>query len=130
MNTLFDFVTHVNGLGYLLAIAFLGGFVIFLEILKPKPFVKFMASVSEDLNFMREKGLNAQFMKNVATAPFIFLVYLASIPLMFAQALGLGMVRGVSAVTSVGWSPIEAYFTGKKKKVKGKSESQNVESGK
>lgn len=38
MHTLFDFISSVNGIEYALALLFMFGFVIFGEILKPKPF--------------------------------------------------------------------------------------------
>ena len=38
MNTLYDFVTHVKGIEYLLSVTFIAGYVLFWETLKAKPF--------------------------------------------------------------------------------------------
>jgi hypothetical protein len=118
MHTLFDFVTRVNGVQYLLAFLFIFGVIIFFEIMKPRPFKGLAASVSEDAQFIKAQGKegNVQLLKNMAMAPVYLVVYLAAVPVLFLK----GMAEPVGALTSAGWSPVRAYFTGARKAKKAK----------
>jgi len=118
MHTLFDFVTKVNGMQYLLSILFIAGLIVLFEVMKPQPFKKLAASVAEDAQFIKSQGKenNVQLLKNLAMSPVYILFYLVSVPVLFVK----GMAEPVGAVTSAGWSPVRAYFTGSKKAKKAK----------
>ena len=55
MNTLFDFTTHIKGVEYILAVLFIAGYILYWEVLKPKPFSSLKKAAQEDLEF-RERG--------------------------------------------------------------------------
>ncbi len=122
MNTYFDFITHVKGIEYLVAIASIVGFIVLWEVLKPKPFSKMVHSAKEDLSYMKESG-SRQTLRNVGKlvgAPFIGLAYVISLPIAFVGALLFAAVNGllnyVGQTTSFDWRPMEAYLGGKKRK--------------
>ncbi len=120
MHTLFDFISSVNAVQYGLSLLFILGYIIFNEILKPRPFEGLVESVVEDVRFIRTGGKMRPLMKKVAVAPVYLAVYLASLPLLFLQGLAVLSGRGIASLTSAGWSPVRAYFTGRKKVKKGK----------
>jgi hypothetical protein len=126
MNTLFDYITHVNGLTYILALASIAGFVVFLELFKSKPFAEILESAREDYRFIKELGAKGHknFMKKAIKAPFIAMAYLISIPFLFMRGLGQAAGEIASTVAQPGWSPVRAYFTGKSK---GKKASEQPE---
>ena len=113
MHTLFDFVTRVNGIQYLLALFFVLGVIVFFEIMKPRPFKGLAALAAEDAQFLKTlwKERDFQLLKNLAMAPVYLVIYLAAVPLLFLK----GMAEPVGAMTSAGWSPVRAYFTGARK---------------
>ncbi len=124
MYTMVDFVTHVKGVEYILAILFIGGFLVLWEVLKPAPFKTVIAVGSEDLEHIRQTGYGnvLKTAGKLAAAPFIGLAYLAMLPIGFAVALALGILQGVGSIlnrlgmsVSFDWRPMEAYFTGKKR---------------
>lgn len=117
MNTLFDFISHVNGLTYILALASIAGFVVFLELFKSKPFAEFLESAMADYRFMKELGLKGHkdLLKKMLKAPFIAVVYLVSLPVLFMRGLGQAAGEIASTVAHPGWSPVRAYFTGRNK---------------
>ena len=126
MHTLVDFITRVKGIEYLLSLMFIGGFLLFWEILKPRPFATVAQVGKEDLEHLRQNGYRdtMKFVGKIATAPFIGLAYIVMLPVGFffvllSEAVNL-MVKGVSTLlgkdVSFEWRPMEAYFTGKKKK--------------
>lgn len=121
MHTLFDFITHIKIIEYLIALSFIAGFIIFLEVLKPHPFRGLIENGKDDLDFVREGGMK-NFMRSIGkmiSAPFIGLAYVVALPVAFVVALfstalgGLAGAFGKSA--SFGWRPAEAYLGGKKK---------------
>ncbi len=127
MFTMVDFVTHVKGIEYILSITAIAGFLIFWEVLKPKPFKTVVDTGKDDLGHIEQTGGMKGIMKSVgkiATAPFVGLAYIVMLPVGFFAALGVGVVNlamktaasmaGKSA--SFEWRPMEAYFAGKKKK--------------
>ncbi len=124
MHTMVDFVTHVKGVEYILAILFIGGFLVLWEVLKPAPFRTVIATGREDLEHIRQTGYGNVFKTagKLAAAPFIGLAYLAMLPIGFAVALALGILQGAGSLlnklgmsASFDWRPMEAYFTGKKR---------------
>ena len=134
MKTLFDFITHVKGVEYIIAILFIGAFILFWEILKPKPFQKLVENGRDDLDHMKQRGVG-DFIKSLgklAAAPFIGLAYVIFLPIGFVAALSLALLKGIAGLAganaSFGWRPAEAYLGGKKKS-KNKSEKTDTESG-
>ncbi len=132
MYTQFDFITQVKGVEYLLSISFIAGFVLFWEVLKPKPFRTVTNTGKEDMEYVRRSGGFGYVLKTagkVAAAPFIGLAYVVMLPVMFFSALAVSTVnaglKGVSGILSLAgksvsfeWRPMEAYLTGKKRKQK------------
>ena len=127
MFTLVDFITHVKGVEYLLSLAAIAGFLIFWEVLKPKPFKTVVDTGKDDLGYIEQTGGMKGIMKSVgkiATAPFIGLAYIVMLPVGFFAALGIGAVnlamKGVASFAGKSatfeWRPMEAYLAGKKKK--------------
>jgi hypothetical protein len=126
MNTLVDFITHVKGIEYVLSLLFIAGFLLFWEILKPRPFASVVSAGKDDLEHIKQNGYR-ETMKSagkIVAAPFIGLVYVVMLPVGFffvllSEAVNL-LVNGISRVlgkdVSFEWNPVEAYFTGKKRK--------------
>jgi len=132
MFTMFDFVTKANGLAYLLALGFVAGFIIYWEVMKPRPFRALMESFMEDVRFMKERGMtkNMQLVKNVALAPVVAAMYFAALPLMFAQGMAETAREVAGAMAAAGWNPVEAYLAGKRNAKKRPAESAKKEEGK
>ncbi len=122
MHTLFDFISNVNAVQYGIALLSIVGFILFSEVLKANPFEGLRESVAEDVRFIKtqDKGTRLQLIKNVAMAPFYFLSYLVSVPVLFVQGMAEPIGRGFGAVTTGGWSPVRAYFAGRRKTNKSK----------
>lgn len=120
MHTLFDFMTHIKGVEYLIAISAILGFIVFWEVLKPRPFRSLADSAREDMRHIKNTGYGdtLRSVGKIAAAPFIGLAYVALLPLSFVAALGIAALnvvgRLLGANASFGWRPVEAYFTGKK----------------
>ena len=121
MHTLFDFISNVNTVQYGLSLLFIIGYIIFNEILKPRPFDGLVEAIVEDVKFISDGGKMRPLMKKVAVAPVYTVIYLASLPLLFLQGIAVLSGRGIASLTSAGWSPVRAYFTGRKKVKKGKN---------
>jgi hypothetical protein len=126
MNTLFDFLTHVKTVEYLIAILSIAGFILYWEVLKPKPFRTLKASVADDLAFVKKRGYKTT-LKSIGSlmaAPFVGLPYVVILPFAFMAGLFREAVSGtlnlVRAGTSFEWSPVRAYFSGRRKGKKGK----------
>ncbi len=126
MHTLVDFITHVKGIEYVLSIMFIGGFLLFWEILKPRPFATVVSAGKEDLDHIKQSGETMKYVGKIAAAPFIGLAYIIMLPIGFffvvlSEGVNL-LVKGVSTLlgrdVSFEWRPMEAYFTGRKKKQK------------
>ncbi len=124
MYTLFDFMTHVKGIEYLVSIASIAVFMVFWEVLKPRPFSTVVSAGKEDLTHLRQSGETMKYIGKIAAAPFIGLLYIVMLPVGFFFVLlseGVNLVvKGVSTLlgkdVSFDWRPMEAYFTGKKRK--------------
>jgi hypothetical protein len=114
MHTLFDFISDVNAVQYGIALLSVIGFVLLSEVLKARPFEGLKESVKDDILFLKtqDKVTRLQLVKNAAMAPFYFLTYLVSLPLLFVQGISEPLGRGIGAVT---WSPVRAYFAGRGK---------------
>jgi hypothetical protein len=117
MHTLFDFISSVNGIEYALAILFMFGFVIFGEILKPKPFEGLVKAVAEDISFIKaqQKGKVSQSLRSVALAPLYGVLYLVAVPVLFIHGIAVLVSKVIVATTALGWSPMQAYFTSRKR---------------
>lgn len=129
MYTLVDFITHVKGIEYLLSISAIAGFLVFWEILKPKPFRTVVNTGKDDLSYIEQSGGFRHILKfagKIATAPFIGLAYIVMLPIGFFLALAAAIVnlgaKGAAALlgksATFEWRPMEAYLSGKKKKEK------------
>ncbi len=128
MYTLVDFITRIKGVEYIVSLLAIGGFLLFWEALKAKPFRTVIAVGREDLEYIQQTGYG-DVMKNVgkiAAAPFIGLAYLVMIPVGLAAALSVGginlILKGMNGLLgligtsmSFEWRPMEAYFSGKKR---------------
>lgn len=135
MHTLIDFTTHVKGVEYVISVLAIAGYILYAEILKPKPFKTLAKSTGEDLEYLRKTGFRGTMrtLGRVAAAPFIGLAYVIALPFIFAYTLGaellgmaaegiekaLGMAGGSA---SFGWRPMEAYLGGRKEKKNRKKE--------
>jgi len=121
MNTLFDFLTYIKGVEYVLAISAIVIFMLYWEVLKPKPFKTMVEKGKDDLGYIRETGYRATFktLGKVVAAPFIGLAYVIALPFWFAYALVSAIVNGMISLLGreavFGWRPTEAYLAGKKK---------------
>ncbi len=132
MNTLFDFMTHVKGVEYIIAVSAIAGYIIYWEVLKHRPFKTLIHSGKEDLEFIKKTGYKdtLRTMGKVAAAPFIGLAYVIALPFSFMFALSTVAINSVLSLAgrsaSFGWRPTEAYLAGKKK---GKKEETEIEKG-
>lgn len=120
-HTLFDFITHIKGVEYIISVTFIAGYMIFWEALKPKPFHTAITAGREDLKHVTDMGREQTLRSigRIAAAPFIGLAYVVALPFSFAIALGSALLGGAATLAgkeaSFGWSPVAAYLTGKKK---------------
>jgi Zn-dependent protease len=112
MHTLFDYISNVYAIQYGLALLFIVGFIIFHELLKPRPFAGLVRASADDAAYIRHQGRGPalRLLKSIALGPFYALVYVAAIPVLFVHAVAVLLSRVVIASTSVGWSPVQAYF--------------------
>lgn len=137
MHTLVDFLTHVKGVEYVISVLAIAGFILFLEVLKPRPFRTLAENVREDAAFLRDMGPRAALRSvgRFVAAPLIGLLYVLSLPFLFAFTFarelsglaseGLGKVFGLAGRSaSFGWRPTEAYLGGKKDRKEKAEESE------
>jgi hypothetical protein len=140
MHTLTDFMTHVKGIEYLISVLAITGFILYVEVLKPRPFKTLAKATSEDLDYLRQTGRrnNLTTLKRLAAAPFIGLAYVVSLPFIFAFALcgellgmaaeGLDRAFGMAGKSlSFGWRPMEAYLGGRKARKARKEKAEEQE---
>ena len=122
MHTLFDFITHIKIVEYLVSLMFIAGFMIFWEALKPKPFRTVINTSKEDIAYIKEGGKQNMYrtMARIVSAPFIGLAYVVAVPFVFAYAIfsavAAGLLNLVGREAAFGWRPSEAYLAGRKKK--------------
>lgn len=143
MYTLFDFITQVKGAEYLIAVSAIGLFILFWEVLKPRPFKSMVETAREDLSSIGQSGGYSGVFRtagHVVAAPFIGLAYIVALPFVFLFALNLVLLEGIARAidvtavwmarmivantyalakamnvsTSFSWRPQEAYFLGRK----------------
>jgi hypothetical protein len=135
MHTLYDFLTYVKGVEYLLAVAFIGLYLLYWEALKPKPFRTLAHSGKEEMAHIRQTGYGntLRTVGKVAAAPFIGLAYIVMLPFSFAIALAMAVGSALSKLAgpsvSFGWRPVEAYLAGKNKKKRKKEQKKETETG-
>ncbi len=122
MNTLFDYLTHVKGIEYILALLFLAGYILFAELLKPTPFKTIRETTKENVEFVGKTGYKSilKTVSRTVAAPFIGLAYVAALPFVFMFAIGTAALHGIVGMAhrsiSFGWRPMEAYLSGRKKR--------------
>ncbi len=135
MNTLVDFITHIKSVEYLIAIASIGAFIIFWELLEPEPFGGLRKALKEDVAYLRRIGVRGvlKTVGKIVAAPFIGLAYVVMLPVGFFFAImytaigGLLNLAGVSS--TLRWRPMEAYFAGRRtKKEKREEKPEKAES--
>ncbi|MBI4690997.1 MAG: hypothetical protein HY754_12160 [Nitrospirae bacterium] len=118
MHTLFDFLTYVKGIEYIIAVLFIVGYILYWELLKPRPFKSLVHTAKDDLAHIKRTG-TMQTVRKIATAPFIGLAYIVALPFVFMFTLGTTVINGILGLAgreaSFGWRPTEAYLAGKKK---------------
>jgi len=129
MNTLYDYLTHVKGVEYIISVMFIAVYILYAEVLKPKPFATLKEAGKEDLDFIRSnKPSTIATLKKIIAAPFIGLGYVVMLPFAFAYAIGTAALNGVMGLVgssaSFGWRPTEAYLAGKKKKKEEKKQNE------
>ena len=131
MHTLYDFMTHIKGVEYILALLFIAGYILYSEVLKPKPFKTMINTGKDDLDYIKETGYRntLKVIGKIAAAPFIGIAYVVMLPFAFFAALGSAAVNGVmnlvGKIAVFGWRPTEAYLTGRKKKEEQKKKEAN-----
>jgi hypothetical protein len=145
MHTLFDFITQVKGAEYLIAVSAVGLFLLFWEVLKPRPFKSMVDTAKGDITQIGQSGGFAGVMRtagHVAAAPFIGLAYVVSLPFVFVYAVGEVLLQGTARAITAGaewvartlvlgaqavarivyvspafsWRPQEAYLLGRKRR--------------
>jgi len=91
MNTLFDFMTHIKSVEYLLAIGFIALFILLWEALSARPFGMAIAAGREDLRFIRGAGARGAMrtLGHMAETPFIGLAYIAMAPVAFLYGVAM-----------------------------------------
>ena len=130
MYTLFDFMTHIKNVEYLLALMFIAGYILFSEVLKPKPFATVKSNGRDDLEYARKVGYRGIFktVGKIAAAPFIGIAYVVMLPFAFVAALGTevgGRVMSLAGRSAdFAWRPTAAYLTGKKTKKDSKKQEE------
>ncbi len=135
MYTLVDFITHVKGIEYIMSLLAIGGFLLFWEALKPKPFKTVVETGKDDLGYIEQAGGARHILKSVgkiAAAPFIGLAYVVMLPVGFFAALAIGVVnlamKGIASIAGKSmtfeWRPVEAYLAGRKKKERTSTKSE------
>ena len=132
MNTLVDFITQNKGLEYLLAIAFMAGYALFVEFLRPKPFSGLVSSLREDAEHIRGSGREnvKRLMKNMLVAPFVAVAYIAALTFYMMVGISLkaeGVVSEFLGGGSMAWRPLESYLTGRARKRGSKRVTKNKE---
>ncbi|HTF99189.1 MAG TPA: hypothetical protein VK654_01220 [Nitrospirota bacterium] len=117
MNTMFDFVTHVKGVEYLLSLALIAGYLLVWEALKPRPFKTVKEVSKDDLAYIKQNGQALKQIGKLVSAPFVGLFYIVMLPFTMVSALAYAVYTGIAGKEAAfSWRPAEAYFTGKKNK--------------
>ena len=128
MNSLFDFITHIKTVEYLMAVGAIALYIIYWEVLKPKPFKSLVEAGRDDMEHIKKTGYKntLKTVGQVAAAPFVGLAYIIALPFTFAYELASMIANSVlnllSKEAAFGWRPLEAYLSGRKKRKKKESE--------
>jgi hypothetical protein len=103
MYTLFRLYQHRKRIQYVLMIAFIGGFIIFLELLKPRPFAGLMRIAADYIGFVRTQSPKPGSGASSACArhPCYALLYIAAIPVLFIHGVAVIFSRVIMALTWV-----------------------------
>jgi hypothetical protein len=130
MHTLYDYLTHIKGVEYIISIMFIAGYILFAEVLKARPFATMVKGGKDDMEYIRRTG-SRNVLKTagkIAAAPFIGAAYVVALPFAFfgalASAAAGAAVNALGKTAVFGWRPTEAYLTGKKKKEEKKKEEK------
>jgi hypothetical protein len=130
MYTLYDYITHIKGVEYIISVMFIAGYILFAEVLKPRPFAAVINEGKNDMEFMRRTGYRnvLKTVGRIAAAPFIGIAYVVALPFAFfgaiASVAGGAALSAFGKTAAFGWRPTEAYLTGKKKKEEKKKENK------
>ncbi|MCL5022604.1 MAG: hypothetical protein M1497_04415 [Nitrospirae bacterium] len=130
MHTLYDYLTHVKGIEYIIALLFMVGYILYAEILKPKPFKTVTEDAKEDLMFVENTGYRniLKTLGRIVAAPFIGLAYVVVLPFAFAFTLATTVLKSILGLArrsiAFGWRPMEAYLAGKRKRRTEKKEDK------
>jgi hypothetical protein len=125
MNSLFDFITHIKTVEYLMAVGAIALYILYWEVLKPRPFKSLVENGKGDLDYIRNTGYKntLKMVGKVMAAPFIGLAYIVFLPFTFAYALGSAVIERVLTLAAKRqpsdggpWRPIYQA----RKRVKGK----------
>ena len=117
MNTMFDYITHIKSVEYILALAAIAVFLVFNELLKAKPFGTAKAAWKDDAGYVKTNRTEVfNTIKKIATAPFIGLAYIVSLPFAMVYAVASELGKATAPAFSFGWRPVEAYLAGRKHK--------------
>ncbi|MEJ2684187.1 MAG: hypothetical protein P8Z71_07310 [Candidatus Sulfobium sp.] len=119
---------------YLISISFIAGFILFWELLKPRPFRTLVETSRDDIAYIRETGRGNIFRTagRIVSAPFVGLAYVIAVPFVFAYAIFLaamgGLLTAVGKEAAFGWRPAESYLAGRKKeKDQGEKKTDEME---
>jgi hypothetical protein len=84
--------------------------------MRPEPFRAFVRALRSDWQEIRAEGFGRlmEIAKGVVSAPVYVAMYVVSVPVLFVVGLVMPIGKAVSVATSFGWSPVRAYFRGKK----------------
>jgi hypothetical protein len=127
MNSMFDFVTHVKGIEYLLSLALIAGYLLVWEALKPRPFRTVKEATQDDLAHLKQSGMWKQ-VGRIVSAPFVGLSYIVMLPFIMVSALAYAVYSGIAGKeTTFSWRPAEAYLTGRKNKKQEAADANQAE---
>ena len=121
MYTLFDFITHIKGIEYIIAILFIAAYVLYVEALKPAPFATLVRAARETRDQLRRMGRSKVIgnVGKIVAMPLIGLAYLIALPFAFVFAVGSVLAAKISpnlgSGMMFGWRPSESYLSGKKR---------------
>ncbi len=120
MHTLFDFISHVNGMQYVIALCSVAGFALFVELLSPRPFLGLISAIAEDIRHIKAEGSVKIYAlaRNGAVALGCAAMYAASLPILFASGMLANLGETFEAVNPTGWNPVRAYFVKRRKTTK------------
>ena len=101
MYTLFDFITHIKGMEYIISLIFIAGYILFTESLKLTPFEGLIKGFRKNMEFVPKVGSKNSFktLSRVIAAPLIGLTYIIAIPFLFVFGFFLTLKGRKSKLT-------------------------------